>query len=54
MPAGIWFWLIYILCFLFGGWFFWSQWGYYGFGGSFVIFFLMGLLGWKLFGPPIQ
>lgn len=53
MPAGIWFWVIYVLCFLFGGWLGYTHFGYYGIGGSLVIFVLIGLLGFKVFGPPV-
>jgi hypothetical protein len=55
MPAGLWFWVIYILIGIFGGW-----WGFSNsgdrrwIGGGFVIFVLIGLLGWGIFGPPIR
>ena len=56
MSAGIWFWIIYVLCLLFGVW---SVWPTYRdsprvFGGGLVVFILLGLLGWRVFGPPIQ
>lgn len=53
MSAGVWFWLIWALCVLFAGWLLWpfalAPAGVVG-----VIFVLLGLLGWKAFGPPIQ
>lgn len=52
MSAGIWFWLIYIFCFLFAGWYAWGY-GPVPLGGSLVVFVLIGLLGWRLFGPPV-
>ena len=62
MPAGIWFWIIYVLCVVFGLWAWWpaappqgQAWG--GFrplGGILVIFILIGLLGWEVFGPPLK
>lgn len=53
MSAGIWFWIIYVICALFGGWL-----GINGdrrwFAGGIIIFILVGLLGWSQFGPPIK
>jgi hypothetical protein len=54
MSAGIWFWLIFVLCLLgafAGPWLVpgWPVWG-----SALVVFILLGLLGWKVFGPPIQ
>ena len=55
MGAGLWFWIIYVVVGLLGG-----------FGGSFylndrrwifggaVVYVLIGLLGWGVFGPPIK
>lgn len=58
MPAGIWFWIIYVICVLFGAFCYWprdaSPGAWRPFGGSLVVFVLLGLLGWKVFGPPIQ
>jgi len=47
------FWVVYILCLIFGGWFGYSAWGYYGLGGGLVVFLLIGILGWGVFGKPI-
>jgi hypothetical protein len=57
MSAGIWFWIIYVLCVIFG---MWSEWpagpngNYRPLGGRFAVFVLLGLLGWGVFGPPIK
>ncbi len=56
MPLSFVFWLIYLLALIF------SIWGYYPFtptnyrpfGGSILLFILVGLLGWKVFGFMIQ
>lgn len=57
MDAGMLFWILMILWFLFG--LFWHRaefgTGNYGFfGGSVLLFILLALLGWKVFGPPIK
>ena len=56
MSAGIWFWIIYVLCVLFGAWVDWPQSpeARWPFGRTLVIFVLLGLLGWGIFGPPIK
>lgn len=56
MAAGIWFWIIYVIIGICGG--------FYGYrspdtnrtwiGGSFIVYVLIGLLGWGVFGPPIR
>lgn len=57
MPAGLWFWLIYVICVLFG---MWSEWpsppntNYRPLGGRLVVFVLLGLLGWAVFGSPLK
>jgi len=48
------FWIIYLICFLFGGW-----WGFTGDNRRYVwpgliVFILVGLLGWAVFGAPIK
>jgi len=56
MTIGLLFWLIYILSLIF------SIWGYYPFvqanyrpfGGSILMYILVGLLGWAVFGAPIR
>lgn len=55
MSAGIWFWIIYVIVGIFGfGWGFSNEADRRWLGGSFVIFILVGLLGWGVFGPPIH
>lgn len=55
MGAGIWFWIIYIVIFLFGGFFGYRDERYRGYlGPGFVVYILIGLLGWGVFGPPIR
>lgn len=55
MSAGIWFWIIYVLCVLFGFWALWpAAGGYHVLAFPGVVFVLIGLLGWGIFGPPIQ
>ena len=56
MPLSFVFWLIYLLALFF------SIWGYYPFtpanyrpfGGSLLLFVLIGILGWRVFGFAIQ
>lgn len=57
MPIGILFWILMILWLLFG--LYWNRsdlrGGNYGvFGGNLLLFILLGLLGWKTFGAPLQ
>jgi len=57
MPIGILFWVLMIFWLLFG--LYWNRGdlrsGNYGVaGGNLVLFVLLGLLGWKEFGPPLQ
>ena len=55
MPPGMWFWIIYVIIVIMGlGWGFANNWDRRGLGGSFVLFMLIGLLGWGIFGPPIR
>jgi hypothetical protein len=58
MGANIWFWLIYVLVLIFGTWGMnpWRpapySWG--PFGGWFITFLLVGILGLRVFGSPIR
>jgi len=59
MGAGMWFWIIYILCLIFGLFLSWpanasdkSAWR--PFGSNLIVLILLGLLGWGVFGPPIK
>jgi len=55
MPAGLWFWLIYVICVVFGGWSVWPSDGKYRPLGSWlVVFILLGLLGCGVFGSPLK
>ncbi len=53
MSAGIWFWIIYVISVVFGGYWGWARtpdhWPMY-----LVFYILTGLLGWGVFGPPIR
>lgn len=56
MDAGTWFWIIYVICLLFG---LWTSWPINAsnakpFGGTLVFFILFALLGCKVFGPPVH
>ena len=57
MPIGILFWVLMILWFIFG--LYWNgadiRGGNYGWlGGNVLLFVLLGLIGWKVFGPVLQ
>ena len=55
MQKGLLFWLIFIVCLLFGG--FWCFHGdaYRGYGVPMGIdFILIGLLGWGVYGPAVK
>lgn len=57
MPIGILFWVLMILWFVVGLWWNWPQQpeGRNGFiAGSLLLFVLLGLLGWRVFGPVLQ
>jgi hypothetical protein len=56
MSAGLWFWLLYVICLVFGLWAVWpnDRAQIRPLGGQLVIFILLGLLGWGVFGPPIR
>ena len=55
MDKGLLFWVIFVVCLIFGGFGavpqgrpYWDRWG-------FLVFFLMiGLLGWAVFGPVVR
>lgn len=52
MTRGQLFWLIMILVFIGSLFWFWPNYGYMGM--SAVVFVLLALIGWKVFGPPIK
>lgn len=55
MAAGVWFWIIYVLVGILG-----AAFGFYSasdrrwLGGGLIIFILIGLLGWGVFGAPLK
>jgi hypothetical protein len=58
VQKGLLFWILMLLWFVFGVWGFWAASGSvppYGLIGSgLLLFVLVGLLGWKVFGAPLQ
>jgi hypothetical protein len=57
MPMGILFWVLMVLWLIFGLWRGSDDLksGRYGpTGGNLLLFVLLGLLGWRAFGPPLQ
>jgi hypothetical protein len=57
MPMGVLFWMLMILWLLLGFWWHSPEFkeGKYGiFGGNLLLFVLLGLLGWKVFGSVLQ
>jgi hypothetical protein len=57
MPIGILFWAIYILCLIFGVWGYWEpaqpSWRQ-RVGGYLALWVLVGLVGWRIFGPAVR
>jgi hypothetical protein len=56
MPLQLLFWMVYILALLFSGWAYYSPgtpW-FKPFGGLFVIWLLIGILGYRVFGAAIR
>jgi hypothetical protein len=56
MPLRILFWVIFVVAILFFGWLGYSAGPYspHLLGGSVVTMVLIGILGWKVFGPAVQ
>ena len=57
MPLAVAFWILFLLAIVFGFW--GTTWPgndgmYVHFGGKLVIFILVGLLGWRVFGPAVK
>ncbi len=54
LSIGVVYWIIMLLLLFFG---FWSNWtpapNYRGFGGHMILWFLLFLIGWEIFGFPI-
>lgn len=55
MPLGLMFWILMLLWLIFG---LVERWGpsgpYWAWGGSLVLFILLLLLGWQVFGAPVK
>ena len=56
MPAGYIFWILMLLWLVFGLWENWPVQGArpWGLAGHILLFLLFLVLGWKVFGPPLQ
>lgn len=52
MTLGLAFYIIMLIWFVFGVWSSWPN--HQQVGGNFMLFVLMLLLGWRVFGPPIH
>ena len=56
MPLQFWFWLIWLICVVFGGWTWWpavpsNRWY---FGAYCWVWVLLAILGWHVFGNPFH
>jgi hypothetical protein len=58
MKIGLLFWILMLLWLVFGVWMYWpagsGTLAYGPVGGGVLLLVLVGLLGWKVFGPPLQ
>lgn len=55
MNIGLAFWILMLIWFVFGlVWHFGPAWPYWGFGSGLLLFILLLLLGWRVFGPPLH
>jgi hypothetical protein len=58
MKIGMLFWILMLIWVVFGAWWYWagaSGPGAYGpVGGGLLLLVLVGLLGWKVFGAPLE
>lgn len=58
MQKGLLFWVLMLLWLVFGLWTYWPASGgstaFGPVGVNLLLFLLIGLLGWKAFGPPLQ
>lgn len=52
MAIGLMFWILMLLWLVLGLWWTWPN--YHLVGGNLLLFILLLLLGWKVFGPPIH
>lgn len=57
MPLSIWFWVLYVITVVFGFWIYYESgqplW-YRRFGGYVVLWILVGMLGYRVFGSAIK
>jgi hypothetical protein len=59
MKIGLLFWILMLVWLLFGLWWQWpasnsAAFSFAPVGGSVLLFVVVGILGWKVFGPPLQ
>jgi hypothetical protein len=55
MNIGLAFWVLMLIWLVFGiGWYFGALGAYGAWGNGVLLFFLLGLLGWHAFGPPLH
>jgi len=55
MSIGLAFWILMLIWLVFGiAWHFGLVGTFGPFGGALLVFILFGLLGWKVFGPPLH
>jgi hypothetical protein len=54
MSTAVWFWLLFVVSILFSGFGAFNPTNQYGRWSWVVIYVLLGLLGWRLFGQPVQ
>lgn len=55
MPLSVLFWVIYVIAVFFGAWLNYGQTGWpRNFGGHFVLWILVGILGYRVFGSVIK
>ena len=52
MTFGLMYWVLMLVWLAFGVWSSWSN--YKASGGNLVLFILLLLIGWRVFGPPIH
>lgn len=54
MSIGLLFWILWILAVVFGAWSSWPITNIRPLGSSLLVWILLGLLGWGIFGAPIH
>jgi hypothetical protein len=59
MKIGLLFWILMLVWLLFGTWSYWPAGSgalvdFRPLGGNLLLFLVIGILGWKVFGPPLQ